>query len=156
MNDREKEVYQAQLDAEKAVLKKLEKLYQSALDDIDEKIKILQSDELTQSKIYQVEYQKALRGQIAGIVEKLHGDEYTTIQQYLHDCYTDAFVGTMYNIHGQGIPLILPIDQNAAVKAIQLDSKIKEGLYESLGVDAKELKKTIQTEVSRGIATSLG
>lgn len=156
MNDREKEVYQAQLDAEKAVLKKLEKLYQSALDDIDEKVKILQSDELTQSKIYQVEYQKALRGQIAGIVEKLHGDEYTTIQQYLHECYTDAFVGTMYDIHGQGIPLIIPIDQNAAVKAIQLDSKINEGLYEALKVDAKALKKTIQTEVSRGIATSLG
>jgi hypothetical protein len=156
MNDREKEVYQAQLDAEKAVLKNLEKLYQSALDDIDEKIKVLQSDELTQSKIYQVEYQKALRGQIAGIVEKLHGDEYTTIQQYLHDCYTDAFVGTMYDIHGQGIPLILPIDQNAAVKAIQLDSKINEGLYKALGVDATALKKTIQTEVSRGIATGLG
>jgi hypothetical protein len=156
MNEREKEVYQAQLDAEKAVLKNLEKLYKSALDDIDEKIKILQSDELTQSKIYQVEYQKALRGQIAGIVEKLHGDEYTTIQQYLHECYTDAFVGTMYDIHGQGIPLIIPIDQNAAVKAIQLDSKINEGLYKALGVDATALKKTIQTEVSRGIATGLG
>lgn len=156
MNDREKEVYQAQLEAEKEVLKKLEKLYKSALDDIDEKVKILQSDELTQSKIYQAEYQKALRGQIAGIVEKLHGDEYTTIQQYLHDCYTDAFVGTMYDIHGQGIPLIIPIDQNAAVKAIQLDSKINEGLYKALGVDATALKKTIQTEVSRGIATSLG
>ena len=156
MNDREKEVYRAQLAAEKEVLKKLENLYKSALDDIDEKIKVLQSDELTQSKIYQAEYQKALRGQIAGIVEKLHGDEYTTIQQYLHDCYTDGFVGTMYDIHGQGIPLIIPIDQNAAVKAIQLDSKINEGLYKALGVDATALKKTIQTEVSRGIATGLG
>lgn len=156
MNDREKEVYQAQLDAEQEVLKNLENLYKKALDDIDRKIRILQSDELTQSKIYQVEYQKALKGQIEGIVEKLHGDEYTTIQQYLHDTYTDAFVGTMYDIHGQGIPLILPIDQNAAVKAIQLDSKINKGLYTALGVDANALKKTIQTEVSRGIATGLG
>lgn len=156
MNEREKQVYQAQLDAEKEVLKNLEKLYKDALDDIDRKIRILQSDELTQSKIYQLEYQKALKGQIEGIVEKLHGDEYSTIQQYLHDAYTDAFVGTMYDIHGQGIPLIIPIDQNAAVKAIQLDSKINEGLYKALGVDAKALKKTIQTEVSRGIATGLG
>ena len=42
------------------------------------------------------------------------------------------------------------------MSAIQLDSKINEGLYKALGVDATALKKTIQTEVSRGIATGLG
>lgn len=152
MNKREKEVLQAQLDSEKAVLKELEKQYRSALDDINTKIMILQSDELTQSKIYRLEYQRALKGQVEAILEKLHGDEYSTIQQYLHDSYTDSFIGTMYDMHGQGVPLIMPIDQAAAVKAIQTDSKISEGLYNALGIDTKDLKKNISAEITRGIA----
>lgn len=154
MNKREMEILQAQLDNERAVLKKLEKQYQTALNDIDQKIKLLTTDELTQSRIYQIEYQKALRKQISGILDKLQGDEFSTIQQYLHDCYTTAFVGTAYDIAGQGIPLILPIDQAAAVRAIQTDSKLSEGLYNSLGVDIKGLKKAISNEVTRGIATN--
>ena len=172
MNKREKEVLQAQLDAEKKVLKQLEKQYQTALDDINEKILLLQSktvydadgigqnvqlplNRLSQSKIYQIEHQKALKGQIEGIIEKLHGDEYSTISQYLEDCYVNGFVGTAYDIAGQGIPLIMPIDQAAAVRAIQTESKISEGLYNALGVDTKRLKKNISQEVTRGIASGL-
>lgn len=146
---------QYQLDAEKEVIKDLERQYQAALNQINEKIRILQSDELTQSRIYQLNYQKALKGQVQGILEKLHGDEYSTLQKYLHDCYTDAFVGTMYNLHGQGMPFIIPIDQNAAVKAILTDSKIKDSLYETLGVDVAKLKKAISSEITRGIASNL-
>ena len=146
---------QHQLDAEKEVIKSLEKQYQAALNQINEKIRILQSDELTQSRIYQLNYQKALKGQVQAIIDKLHGDEFSTLQKYLHDCYTDAFIGTMYNLHGQNLPLILPIDQNAAVKAILTESKIKDSLYESLGVDAQKLKKTISNEITRGIASNL-
>ena len=172
MNKREKEVLQAQFDAEKKVLKQLEKQYQSALDDINDKILLLQSktvydaegigqnvqvplNRLTQSKIYQIEHQKALKAQIEGILEKLHGDEYNTISQYLEDCYVNGYVGTAYDIAGQGIPLIMPIDQAAAVRAIQTDSKISEGLYNALGVDTKRLKKNISKEVTRGIASGL-
>jgi hypothetical protein len=56
---------------------------------------------------------------------------------------------------GQGVPLILPIDRNAAVKAVTTDSKINEGLYESLGVDTKKLKKSISSEITRGIASGM-
>lgn len=153
MNRREKEVIQAQLDSEKAVLAELERLYKAALNQINLKIRLLQLDELTQSRIYQIQYQKALRGQITGILEKMHGDEYSTIQQYLSASYTDSFLGTMYNLHGQGIPLISPIDQKAAVKAVLTDSKIKGTLYEALGLDVKFLKKRISAEITRGIAT---
>ena len=139
MNKREKEVIQYQLDSEKEVIEQLTKQYQKALDDINRKIRILQSDELTQSRVYRIEYQKALKMQVEGILEKLHSDEYTTIQQFLSHSYTDAFVGTVYDLHGQGVPLILPVVRNAAVKAVTTDSKINDGLYESLGVDTKKL-----------------
>lgn len=155
MNKREKSVLQALLDNEKAVIKKLELHYAEALYQIEEKIRILQSDELTQSRIYHLQYQKALKGQVQAILDKLQGDEYTTIQQFLHDSYTTSFVGTMYDLHGQGVPLIIPYDQKQAVKAILTDSKINEGLYEALGVDARKLKKVITSEITRGIAASL-
>lgn len=153
MNKREKEILQLQLEAEEDVLKELAGQYEAALDQIKEKIKVLQADELTQSKAYQLQYQQALKGQIEGILEKLHGDEYTTIQKYLSDAYTDAFIATAYDIAGQGIPLIMPIDQAAAVKAILTDSKISKGLYTALGVDTNKLKKSIRQEITRGIAT---
>jgi SPP1 gp7 family putative phage head morphogenesis protein len=172
LNKREKEVLQAQLDSEKKVLKQLEKQYQAALDEINDKILLLQSktvydsdgygrneqiplNALPQSRIYQIEHQKALKGQIEGIIEKLHSEEYETIQQYLEDCYVDSFVGTAYDLAGQGIPLIMPIDQAAAVRAIQTDSKISAGLYDALGVDTKNLKKAIAQEATRGVASGL-
>lgn len=155
MNKRQKEVLQHQFDSEKAVLERLEKQYQAALNDINRKIRILQSDEMTQSRIYRLEYQKALKKQVEAILEKLHGDEFTTIQEYLSASYTDAFIGTMYDIAGQGIPLIIPLDQAAAVTAILTDSKISEGLYTALGVDTGNLKKAISAEVTRGIASGM-
>lgn len=155
MNKRQKEMLQHHFDSEKAVLKQLEKQYQTALNDINRKIRILQSDEMTQSKIYRLEYQKALKKQVEAILEKLHSDEFTTIQEYLSASYTDSFIGTMYDLAGQGIPLIIPLDQAAAVKAILTDSKISKGLYAALGIDVNELKKTISAEVTRGIASNL-
>ncbi|MBO7326541.1 MAG: hypothetical protein J6U74_03420, partial [Clostridia bacterium] len=152
MNKRQKEVIQAQLDSEKAVLEQLEKHYARALRDIDNKIRILQSDELTQSRIYRLEYQKALKEQVKGVLEKLHSDEYTTIQQFLSASYTDAFVGTAYDLFGQGVPLIMPIDPDEAVKAVLTDSKISKGLYNALGVDVNKLKRSISAEISRGVA----
>lgn len=149
----EKEVYKVLFDNEEAVIKEIEKSYMQALKEIETKIKILQADEMTQSKIYQINYQKALKAQVEGIIEKLHGDNYTSIQQYLKDCYTDSYVGTMYALHAQGMPVIAPIDQDAAVRAIMTDSKINDGLYASLGVDAGKLKTSIRQEIARGLST---
>ena len=155
MHNYEREVILAQLGGEKAVLRSLEKEYRAALEQINEKIKLLQSDELTQSRVYQIQYQQALKGQIEAILEKLHGDEYSTIQQYLSDSYSEGFLGTMYSVHKQGIPVIIPIDKNAAVKAVLTDSKLSAPLYEALGLDIKAMKRSIRAEISRGIASGM-
>lgn len=155
MNKREKEVFEGLLDREDLVLRDLKRQYERALRDINDKIRLLQSDEMTQSRIYQINYQKALKGQVEAILDKLHGDEYSTIQKYLSDSYTDAYVGTMYAMSGNGIHVITPIDRNAAVKAIITDSELKFDLYTSLGYDMDILKKHIREEITRGIATSL-
>ena len=177
INKWEKEVQQSLLDSEEAAIKELEKQYARALKDITDKVKSFQADidlldqALSQdglddatkallqsqkrSKVYQQNYQKALKGQVSGVLDKLHGDNYATIDKYLKSCYETGYIGTMYDIAGQGIPIIAPIDQAAAVKAILTDSKIVEGYYNHLGVNYDKLKKTITQEISRGIASGL-
>lgn len=155
MLKREKEVIQSQLDNEKAVLLDLKRQYARALRDINDKIRMLQSDELTQSRAYQIQYQKALKAQIEAILDKLQGDEFSSIQDYLSHSYTEAYVGTMYGLHGQGIPIITPIDQRAAVKAVVTDSKLSTNLYAALGYDMDKLKKHVREEITRGLASSL-
>lgn len=153
MNKRQKEVIQHQLDAEKAVLAQIEKQYKRALNDINNKIRIYQSDELTPSRIYHIQYQKALKKQVTAILEKLYSDEFSTIQQFLSNSYMDAFIGTFYDIAGQGIPIITPVDQKAAVKAIMTDTRLNKPLYDELGLDINELKKAVSAEITRGLAT---
>ena len=165
------------LNSEEAVIKELEKQYKKALKDINEKVKLFESDirqleeavnadgldesakavliSQQRSKVYQKQYQQALQGQISGILDNLHGSEYATIEKYLKECYTDGYIGTMYDIAKQGIPVIMPIDQAAVVKAVLTDSQVSKGLYDALGANVRKLKKTITQEVSRGIATGL-
>lgn len=155
MNKRQNEVLQYLDNREKRVLKELEAQYRGALEDINMSIQVMLTDQQTPSKVYRIQHQKALKSQIEGIIEKLHGREYETIAEYLRDSYTDSFVGCMYDHAGQGIPLILPIDQNAAAKAIEIDSELSEDLYTSLGVDTQKLKKTIRQEITRGLASTM-
>lgn len=154
MNNRQKELLKHQLKSEKEILSELKKIYESSLSEIDEKIQILLSDELTQSKIYRVEYQKALKGQVSAILENLNNNQYESVSDYLKDCYEDGFIGTLYDLQGQGIPLIFPINQEEIVEAIILDSKISEGLYTKMGNNVSDLKKRISSEISRGISTA--
>lgn len=155
MNKRDKEVIAYQLEDEKKVLRELKRQYERSLITIESKIKLLQSGEMTQSKIYQINYQKALKAQVDAILDKLQADEYDTIQQYLDRSYTDGYVGAMYQIGGSGVNVIVPIDQDAAAKAIITDSKLSVNLYASLGYDMDKLKKSVRDEITRGISSSL-
>ena len=171
MKQYEKEVIQYQLNQEKTVLKRLERQYEQALQDITHKINTLSStiemlqnagnsDEFAlsqaRSKAYQRDYQEALKGQISGVLDKLHADEFETVQDYLNACYEDGFIGAMYQMHAQDVPIIVPIDQGAEVQAIQLETKLKNPLYEALAGGMDGMKNAIQSELTRGIAMGLG
>lgn len=151
------EVMQEQLKTEKGVLKALEKEYTEALQAVNDRIAEMlgRNDANLPHVIRRIEYQKMVKAQVQSALDSLHAKEYETISEYLKDSYTDAFVGTMYTLHHQDIPIIVPIDQNAVVKAITIDSKVKGDLYTALGVDVSKLKKTIVSEITRGIASGL-
>ena len=155
MNKYQKKVQKQILLNERKILKEIEQIYEQALQDIMAQITLLQARKDTQnlqSIIYQVEYQKALKKQIEGILDQLHNNEFTTISEYLTKCYEESWIGTLYDLQNQGIPLIFPIDQDQVIKAIQLNTKLSKSLYDSLGIDIKELKSIIRSEVSRGIS----
>lgn len=155
MNKRQKEVLQSQLDNEERTLKELKQIYEQALKDCETKIAELSSRrdmENLQSIIYQKQYQQALKGQLEGVLEQLHSNEYATVSDYLSRCYEDGYIGVMYDLQGQGIPVIMPIDQEQVIRAIQTDSKLSKPLYDRLGEDVNKLKRSVRAEVSRGIA----
>ena len=85
------------------------------------------------------------------MIADLESKQFVSITDYLQQSYTDGFVGTMYDLHAQGIPLIIPIRQDQVVKALQTDSKLSNGLYSRLGEDVTKLKESIRSELSRGI-----
>ncbi len=176
MNKRQKLVQQEFLNNEEAVIRKLKNQYHHAQKEIEKKAQALQDDinrlgtlanlavdadekekllSMQQSKIYQKQYQDALKKQIGSILDNMQVEEFRTVSEYLTKCYEEGFVGTMFDLQGQGIPLCFPLDQEAMVRAVQLDSKISNGLYSRLGEDVSMLKKRITAQVSRGIAVGM-
>lgn len=85
----------------------------------------------------------------------MHQKEFKTVNEYLNGCYNKAFTGNMYVLHGEGIPLIVPIDQEKVVRAVQINSKINKGLYSRLGEDVDLLNRKITAQISRGVATGM-
>lgn len=155
MRKHEKLAYAYILGEEKAVLEAIEKVYERALNDVNKRIKLLQADELLGNRVYRKQQQEALKGQIEAIIERLHTQEYETIEEYLKDSYKNGIVAVVYSLHQQGLPLTFPIAQDQVVKALVTNSAISEGLYKSLGVDTKRLREVIAQEISRGIASNM-
>lgn len=154
MDKQQKEILESQLNDEKAVLKSLEAMYRDALAEINSKIELLMArqDADMQHVIYQVQYQQNLKTQIQAILETLQTNEFETVSEYLTKSYEEGFLGTMYTMQAQGVPLIFPIDQSQVVNALMHETKLNETLYAAMGHDIKDLQKKIAGEISRGIA----
>ena len=142
-----------QLQKEKSLIKDLKKAYSQARTDIQLRIKELMTQEQTQSKIYRLNYQKALEAQINGILDVLNGNNTQTIIDYLIQTYEDGYIGTMYILNGYNIPLIFPIDQREMFNII--NKKIEDMTFaKRLNTNMTEFKKIIKAEISRGIANN--
>ena len=158
MNKRQIQVQKSLLNSEIEVIKELEKSYRQAVKDIDRVITSLlarKDTENLQAIIYQVKYQNALKKELEAFLSVLHTRNYTLIDNYLKDCYINSYIGTLFDLQGQGIPLILPLDQDQMISAITLNSKLSAPLYNALGYNVDYLKTSVRQEISRGIAQSL-
>ena len=158
MNKRQKQVQQSLLNSEIDVLNALEKSYQKALNDINgviAKLLARKDTENLQAIIYQLKYQRLIKSEIEGFLNALHTQNYQLIDDYLKDSYITAHIGTLFDLQGQGVPLILPLNQEQMISAITLNSKLSEPLYNALGYDVEHLKINVVSEISRGIAQRL-
>ena len=156
MNDRQREVQLYLLQDEQEYIRRLKETYRQASKDCEDKIRQLSARtdlENIQSIVYQKQYQQILKMQIDEALIDLQSNEYRGMNEYLENCYTNGAVGAFYDLHGQEVPVLFPIDQSQVAKAVQLDSKISAGLYTRLGEDVLKLKQDIRSQVSRGIAT---
>ena len=169
----EKEILEKQIKDESQVTVRMEVVYNKALSEIDNKILRLKAKDQTQSVIYQLAYQEALKSEIQTVFDKLSSTWYHTIDDYLKDCYEDSFYSTMYALHQEGIPLIIPFNQKEVAQATAqsagyLDKVLSEKLYEdthkvamktigqiSKGFAMNESYATISANVSRSASVSL-
>ena len=153
MNKWQREYLKKYIKDEQETLDKIKAIYQKAYEEVDKKIKKLSEHEDMQSKIYQKKYQEALQKQIETVLDDI--DLYPTVYDYLEECYNNGYVGVMYDLYNQDIPLIFPINQEQVVNALIKETKLTDGLYKRLGYNLKALAKEINKEISRGIAMSL-
>ncbi len=150
MNKYEKEIEKVLLDNEKEILKKIKKSYAEALEKVNQRLKDLMSNELTQSKRYQLEYQKRLKKEIEAIINLLANDNINNIDKYLSKVYEDSFIGTQYVLQSAGVPFLFKINQEEVVKSISKkieDYKLAERIYKNLN----KIKSIVQNEITRGI-----
>jgi len=156
MNKAQKEVQQSQLNEEKKMIRMLQRVYEQAKKDCEEKIRMLSARtdmENLQSIVYQKEYQQMLIDQLESALYDLQEGQFTSVSDYLEKSYVNGYVGMYYDLHiSSGIPLVIPINQDQVVKALKTDSKLSQGLYERLGEDVNYLKRSIRAELSRGIS----
>ena len=140
------------------MLNALEESYQKALNDINgviAKLLARKDTENLQAIIYQLKYQRLLKSEIEGFLNALNTQNYQLIDDYLKDSYITAHIGTLFDLQGQGVPLILPLNQEQMISAITLNSKLSAPLYNTLGYNIDYLKISVMAELSRGIAQRL-
>lgn len=152
MNRAEKQVVAESLRNEATVIRQMRENYKEARANIEEKIKELVEREQTQSVIWQMKYQESLKEQLDSAIDILSRKNYTNIHQYLLNEYDNGFIGTMYNLQQQGIPMVMPIDQRQVARMVETTGdniKLSKKLY---GQTTK-LKNAVRREVSIGLSS---
>ena len=158
MNNVEKTITKAQLKLEQRALKELKKSYEKAKHDIEIQISALNARkdmQNLQSIIYQKKYQEVLLKQIEGVIDDLNKGQYETLQDFFEGAYATGYIGSMYDLHNQGIPLVIPIDPKKMVTAVMTDSKLSKNYYQNkvLPENLSTLKRNVRQELTRGIAS---
>lgn len=153
MNKRQTELEQLMLEYEKQCLKDLQKTYTEALADVKRKLRGLLGREQTQSVVYQVQYQENLQRQIETALNTLKNGTITSVSDFLNKTYEDSYLGTIYSIQGQGIPINIGIDHEQMARTINRRTdtmQFSQRLYDNVD----RLGTAFKSQMSRGIANN--
>lgn len=166
MRKHEKEIELFLLDHEEITINKLKQTYEQVSKDIKKKLKKLNDDidklieenpenaTLIRSKIYQRDYQKALKKQIDMYLDTLKQSHTKTIDDFLKLMYEDGFLSVVYSMHCYEIPLTIPINQKLMKKALEYnidDMPLSKRLYKNIN----KTKKDVLAEITRGVSSGM-
>ena len=160
MNKFEKDIAKSQLSSEEKTLKELQQIFKKARQDVRDRITELnarQDMQNLQSIVYQKKYQEAILAQIDKSLADLKSGQYKTVEEYLVDSYDNGYIGMMYSLQSQGIPMTVPINDRNVVKALTTDSKLSSNYYKAnplkgrLDENVSLLKNRVRSNLSRGI-----
>lgn len=152
MDKRQAEVEKQLLKHEQACLKEMEKAYTEALADCKARLKALRErEDQTPSVIYQIQFQEQMQRQLEGALSTLKSRVVTSVNDFLTKTYEDGYLGVIYGIQGQGIPINIGIDHDQMARTINRATdtfKFSDRLYKNVD----ELAVAFKSEMSRGIA----
>lgn len=154
MNKRQKEIYNLSLEDEKKLLHQLEQNYINALADIKIKIKKLEKMPDTQSRAYQIEFQKHLEKEINGYIDILESNNVRNIEEYYRLCYENGFICNAYALQGYNMGVIVPINQDDVINATRMTADGVK-LSTKIAGNTALLKKQVVQEIQRGFSVAM-
>ena len=153
MDRRQKEVQSRLLDHEEKILGQLKDNYRAALKEIRERIRRMEAEPGFHGKqIRHAKYQRMLEAQLETALHKLGDINAADMTAYLETAYREAYLGCLYGMHGEGVDLILRIDEDKVQKCINKDTKelkFSARIYDNVD----QLKATVKAEIARGFST---
>lgn len=153
MDRRQKEVQRELLDHEGKVLEQLKDNYRIALNDIKAQIRRMEADpDFKEKQIRHAKYQRMLEAQLETILHKLGDENAVDMTAYLDMVYREAYLGCLYGMHGDGVDLILQVDEDKVLRCINKDTKelkFSARIYDNV----EQLKDTVKAEISRGFSS---
>ena len=155
MNKRQNEIERLMLDYEKQCVKDLQKTYTEALADVKLKLRSLLGRDQTLSVAYQIEFQRTLEAQLQSAIDTLKSGSITSVTDFLNKTYEDGYLGTIYSIQGQGIPINIGVDHKQLARVVNRKTesfRFSDRLYKNVD----ELAVAFKSEMTRGIANDSG
>ena len=153
MDRRQKEVQRELLDHEEKVLNQLKANYRTALKDIKARIqKMKENPDFKEGQIRHAKYQMMLEAQLETILHRLGDRNVADMTAYLENAYKEAYLGCLYGMHGDGVDLILRVDEDKVLRCINKDTKelkFSARIYDNVD----QLKDMVKGEIARGFST---
>lgn len=141
------------LDQEEEIIRQLKQNYKDALAEMKMKVRKMKEDPSFQEKnVYQIKYRMMLEAQLQTILHKLGEQNVEDMTGYLERVYKEAYLGCLYGMHGDGVDLLLQVDENKVQQCINKDTKelkFSQRLYKNVG----QLKSAVKAEIARGFST---
>lgn len=156
MEKRLREVQLELFNKEEMVLDKLKENYKAALKEIQQRIRKMEGDpEFRAKDIRHPKYLKMLEAQLQTILHRLGDDNVKDMTEYLDSVYREAQLGCLYGMHGDGVDLILQVDEDKIIRCINKETKeyrFDNRIYKNV----RQLKEAVKAEITRGFSSGKG